>query len=138
MHSLSPQVYGEQRLQPLLSPRRVTVILNPVANKKKSKEEYEKYCEPLLNLAGLKVSLVVTEAEGQAKDLMTIMSNTDCVLIAGGDGTIHEVVTGLLRREDSSIAAKSFPIGIVPLGRSNSIAYNLNQKAFSRNDTKAK
>lgn len=68
-------------MAPFHPARHVTVILNPVANKKKSKDDYEKYCAPLFHLAGLKVSLVTTEAEGQAKDLMEIMDNTDCVVV---------------------------------------------------------
>ena len=34
---------------------RVTVILNPVASGGKGRKYYEKYCAPLLNLAGMKV-----------------------------------------------------------------------------------
>merc|ERR1719452_40812 len=36
----------------------VTVILNPVASGGKGREYYEKYCAPLLNLAGMKVSII--------------------------------------------------------------------------------
>ena len=55
---------------------------------------FDKYCGPLLNLAGLKVGIIKTEKEGQAKDIMEIMDNTDAVLVAGGDGTAAEVSTG--------------------------------------------
>ncbi|CAG2164512.1 unnamed protein product, partial [Oppiella nova] len=107
--------------------RHITVILNPMANRRKSKQNYEKYCAPLLHLAGIRVSVVVTEAEGQARDLMEIMDNTDAVLIAGGNGTVHEVVTGLLRRPDSRAAVHRMPIGILPVGRRNTIALQLNR-----------
>jgi hypothetical protein len=33
----------------------VTVVLNPVASGVKARTMYEKYCAPLLNLAGFKV-----------------------------------------------------------------------------------
>ena len=127
--------YGEYKIPPMMTSRHVTVILNPAANKKKSKADYEKYCAPLLHLAGLKVSIIQTEAEGQAKDLMEIMSNTDCVLIAGGDGTVHEAITGLLRRQDAANALKTYPIGIAPVGKRNSIAFRLNH--FEKSDKKA-
>ena len=52
---------------------------------------FDKYCGPLLNLAGLKVGIIKTEKEGQAKDIMEIMENTDAVIVAGGDGTVAEV-----------------------------------------------
>lgn len=121
------QRFGDQYLPPDRKCRHVTVLLNPVANKRKSRANYDKYCAPLLHLAGLRVSLVVTEAEGQAGELMEIMDNTDAVLIAGGNGTVHEAVTGLLRRPDSWSAARRFPIGILPVGKRNTIAYDLNR-----------
>ena len=81
---------------------RVTVILNPVASGGKARKMYEKHCAPLLNLAGMKVSVMRTESEGQAKDIMEIMADADAVLVAGGDGTLMETVTGLLRRPDAN------------------------------------
>lgn len=41
-----------------------------------------------------------TDYEGQAKKLMELMEQTDMLIVAGGDGTLQEVVTGLLRRPD--------------------------------------
>lgn len=40
-----------------------------------------------------------TDYEGQAKKLLEIMGNTDLIIIAGGDGTVQEVLQepGLLR-----------------------------------------
>ncbi|CAG2119837.1 unnamed protein product, partial [Medioppia subpectinata] len=57
---------------------------------------------------------------------MEIMDNTDAVLIAGGNGTVHEVVTGLLRRTDGRPGVHQYPIGILPVGRRNTIAVNVN------------
>ena len=36
-------------------------------------------------------------SKGQASEIMEIMDDTDAVLVAGGDGTLMEAVTGLLR-----------------------------------------
>ena len=41
-----------------------------------------------------------TDFEGQAKKLMEFIEQTDMLIVAGGDGTLQEVVTGLLRRPD--------------------------------------
>lgn len=42
-----------------------------------------------------------TDYEGQAKKLLELMENTDLIIIAGGDGTVqevlHELGAGLLR-----------------------------------------
>lgn len=43
---------------------------------------------------------VQTDYEGQAKKIMDVMEETDILIVAGGDGTLQEVVTGLLRRPD--------------------------------------
>lgn len=64
-------------------PYHVTVILNPAANGGKAKKKFEQYCAPLLHLAGLKVSVIRTEGQGQAKEIMKIMEDTDAVLVAG-------------------------------------------------------
>lgn len=59
---------------------------------RKSKAMFDKYCAPLLHLAGLKVAVARTEHEGQARDLMAIMEKTSGVVVAGGDGTLAEVL----------------------------------------------
>lgn len=69
-----------------------------------------------------------------------IDSNTDVIVVAGGDGTLIEVVNGLMRRHDAvsktmccgttsflcteivfSIQGKvcTIPIGVLPLGKEN-------------------
>ena len=55
---------------------------------------------------------------------MEIMADADAVLLAGGDGTIMEAVTGLMKRSDRAEAAK-VPIGILPVGKTNSLAHSL-------------
>ena len=106
---------GEEFLKPTVQPPHVTVILNPAAKKRKSKKDYENYVEPILHCAGFKVSLVQTESEGQERDFMKVMSNTDSVIIAGGSGSIHDAITGMLRRTDGY----ETPIGVIPLGVRN-------------------
>jgi len=117
--------YGSATIQGVQAPTfNVTVILNPVASGGKGRKLYEKYCSPLLHLAGMKVSVIRTESEGQAKDIMEIMADAEAVLVAGGDGTLMEAVTGLLRRKDRDSAVK-VPIGILPVGKTNTMARRL-------------
>jgi len=123
--------FGSGTIQGVSTPSyNVTVILNPVASGGKARKLYEKYCAPLLHLAGMKVSVVRTESEGEAKDIMEIMADADAVLVAGGDGTLMEAVTGLLRRKDKETAVK-VPIGVLPVGKTNTLAHNL----FGGDDT---
>lgn len=84
--------YGDVPNPKLGKSRQITVILNPAANKRKAKELYEKYCAPLLNLAGLAVIVVQTEYAGHAKEIIESLDpKTDAIVIAGGDGTVSEV-----------------------------------------------
>ncbi|KAJ8937290.1 hypothetical protein NQ318_020340 [Aromia moschata] len=113
--------YGKEPIALHLNPRSITVILNPNANKRKASEEFEKYCAPLLHLAGITVDVIKTDSEGHAKTLMETISGTDAIVVAGGDGTLSEVVTGLLRRTGEN-TDNLVPLGILPLGRSNTAA----------------
>lgn len=55
-------------------------------------KEYEKFCAPLLHLAGISVTLLVTNKDTDAINMTTkIPKNADAVVIAGGDGTVSEV-----------------------------------------------
>ena len=66
--------------------------------------QYEIY-ETKKNLDGLKVVLELN------------LDNYSALIICGGDGTIHEVINGLLRRPDK----KKLPIGLIPNGSGDDI-----------------
>ncbi|CAG9119505.1 unnamed protein product [Plutella xylostella] len=114
--------YGDALIPMDQSPMLVTVILNPVANKRNAKQDFETYCEPILQLAGLQLNVIQTTAEGNAKEVMESLSGTEAIIVAGGDGTLSETVTGLLRRNDG---ANQFPLGVLPLGRTNTFGNTL-------------
>ncbi|CAK1600608.1 unnamed protein product [Parnassius mnemosyne] len=114
--------YGDSLIPMDRNPTVVTVILNPVANKRKAKRDFEKYCEPLLHLAGLQVDVIQTTSEGNAKEIVETLRGTEAIIVAGGDGTFSETVTGLLRRNDD---ANQFPLGVLPLGRTNRLGNSL-------------
>jgi len=59
---------------------------------RKAKKEFEKYCAPLLHLSGVSVTIIQTEMEGHARDLLeNLPRDTDAIVVAGGDGTLSEV-----------------------------------------------
>lgn len=58
------------------------------------------------------MSLLQTDYEGQAKKLMEFMEQTDMLIVAGGDGTLQEVITGLLRRPDQVGVSESSGLGL--------------------------
>ncbi|VEN51528.1 unnamed protein product [Callosobruchus maculatus] len=114
-------VYGKESIPTNLSPRHVTVILNPSANKRKAAADFEKYCAPLLHLAGISVDIKKTESEGHAKTLIDSIIGTDALVVAGGDGTLLEVLTGLFRKTNEN-SENLLPLGVLSLGKNNSVA----------------
>lgn len=113
--------------------RHVTVILNPIAGKRKAKKLYARWVEPLLHLSGTKVSLVETESANQASELMKMMSNCDAVAIVGGDGTVQESIDGLVSREDYLKACQKFPLAFIPVGQNNLLAKLIHRDTNFRN-----
>ncbi|KAF6030872.1 hypothetical protein EB796_010835 [Bugula neritina] len=103
-------------------PRKVIVFLNPDAKNGKTKYLLEKHVLPLLHLAGIEIHVVRTEHEGQAKEYMGVFDKNivDAIVVAGGDGTLSQIVTGLLRRGDE--IAQRLPIGVLPFGSNNNFA----------------
>jgi diacylglycerol kinase (ATP) len=92
------------------------VILNPVANRgkmdryrgavrKRTEREQAEYVE--------------TTRQGEAKELaMAAAKEGRSVIIVGGDGSVHEVVNGILA------SGKRVPLGIVGAGSGNDFAWN--------------
>ncbi|XP_033124616.1 acylglycerol kinase, mitochondrial-like, partial [Anneissia japonica] len=88
----------------------------------KAKKLFEKNAAPLLHLAGINVEIIKTEFDGHAKDCAGALESTDALVVAGGNGTVGEVITGLLRRSDQQSVSKNWPIGFIPIGFTNTLA----------------
>ncbi|NXE61181.1 AGK protein, partial [Calcarius ornatus] len=118
------QAFGNQLMPATMPLKKATVFLNPAACKGKAGNLFEKNAAPILHLSGLDVTVVKTDYEGQAKHLLEIMENTDLIIVAGGDGTVQEVLQelGLLR---IMAAFSKIPIGFIPLGKTCSLSHTL-------------
>ncbi|XP_034950527.1 acylglycerol kinase, mitochondrial [Chelonus insularis] len=119
--------FGDEPLPTTKHPQHLVVILNPIAKKRKCKKLFQEFCEPLLHLAGIAVTIIYTEQEGHARSLVEKLEiPADAFLVAGGDGTVLDVVTGLIRRYDGNLSnIKNIPIGILPLGELNKLANSI-------------
>ncbi|NWZ90911.1 AGK protein, partial [Nesospiza acunhae] len=118
------QAFGNQLMPATMPLKKATVFLNPAACKGKAGNLFEKNAAPILHLSGLDVTVVKTDYEGQAKQLLEIMENTDLIIVAGGDGTVQEVLQepGLLR---IMAAFSKIPIGFIPLGKTCTLSHTL-------------
>lgn len=99
---------------------RALVILNPSADHGRA----IKYREHIL--VGCReyadVDLVLTEYSGHARELAraSVDSGYDIIVAAGGDGTVHEMVNGLVQNDRSENN-----LGLIPIGSGNDFAYGM-------------
>lgn len=102
------------------------VILNPYAGRWKALRQKEKI-EIALKSANIDFDLVVTEYPGHGTELASnaVEKGFSPIVSAGGDGSISEVVNGILSSKYSENSSKLPPLGILPLGTANDFAVNL-------------
>ncbi len=96
---------------------RIKVILNPYANRWGAKAQADETAAAF-RAAGVECDLVITDAPGQGTPIAEAAARDgyDAVVAAGGDGTINEVINGLIRAAGDG---PTVPFGIVPLGTAN-------------------
>ena len=101
-------------------PNKIKLILNPTANHGRSNREAADL-HPLMAMHNATWS--GTEYPGHAIELARQAGEQGCDLVVavGGDGTVHEVVNGLMQLAQETRPA----LGIVPLGSGNDFAHIL-------------
>ena len=95
-------------------PRRILVVFNPAAGRAR-RARFE-HVMTALRAHGCVVTLKETTAPRHAESIARDSSamDFDIIAAAGGDGTINEVVNGLV--------GKNMPVGLIPLGTANVLA----------------
>ena len=99
------------------------LIVNPEGGKKKGLDILNKV-KPIFEEANIDLTILKTEYAGHAKDYAKNLDydNYDGLCAIGGDGTMYELINGMLEREDQ----KKLPIGLVTGGTGNSFMYDVN------------
>ena len=102
-------------------PNKIKLILNPTANHGRSLQQAADLRSLMTNH---NADWAGTEYPGHAAELARQAGEQgyDLVVAVGGDGTVHEVVNGLMQVPPESRPA----LGIVPLGSGNDFAHILN------------
>ena len=97
----------------------ILVIYNPIAGRGRAKKHWPEVHQGLID-AGIEFDVADTSAPLEAVTLAEKAATKYSTVIAvGGDGTIHEVVNGLLR---ASSEGETIALGVVPLGNGDDFA----------------
>lgn len=98
------------------------LIFNPVSGRKEARTERLGQIVSTLTLEGNEVTVYQTQGKGDAREYIASQKEKgyDRIICCGGDGTLHEVVNGLLQKNSCNI-----PIGYIPTGSVNDYAKNL-------------
>ena len=96
------------------------VVLNPVAGRGDATLAWDAVRREL-DAAGVRYELVRTRERGDGARLAEAAARAgwSAVLAVGGDGTVHEVVNGLMQAADGGV---SVPLGVVGVGSGNDFA----------------
>lgn len=98
--------------------KKILFIINPVAGVKR-KDKIPRYINKYLDHNKFSYDVIYTEARGHATEIArkAAEDNIDVVCVAGGDGSVNEVATGLI--------GKKTALAIIPGGSGNGLARHL-------------
>ena len=107
--------------------KKILVILNPASSGGSSGKYFGNIIQPILDVSGFDVHYHRTTGVKNARDVAETMlaDKFDALIIVGGDGTVSEVMTGLMWHPESEGILSSTPIGIIPTGLHNQTYKNL-------------
>ena len=99
------------------------LIVNPAGGTKKGLKILE-MVRPVFDKSGVHVDILLTEYAGHARELANTLnlSGYNGLCAIGGDGTLFEMVNGMLKRKDN----QNFPLGLITGGTGNAFMHDLN------------
>ena len=101
--------------------KKILFIFNPVSGRSQIKNNLMEIIE-ILSGADFKVVCYATKASGDARRIVREREDDYLYIVcAGGDGTLDEVVSGMMESRDKPFV----PIGYIPAGTTNDFATNL-------------
>ena len=108
--------------------RNVLIVANPNSGTKKGKTILEEV-HSILTERNYKIDTLLTEYRKHAQQFLTTckISHYEFLIVIGGDGTIHEVINGMLNRKDDII----IPIGVLGGGTGNALLTELERDKLS-------
>ena len=99
--------------------QKLLFIINPHSGKGQIKNNLVDIVDIMVK-AGYDVTIYTTQARADAtRKVMEEAANFDRIVCSGGDGTLDEVVTGLIKSDTNT------PLGYIPAGSTNDFANSL-------------
>ncbi|MEO5937044.1 MAG: diacylglycerol kinase family protein, partial [Terriglobales bacterium] len=102
--------------------RRAALLYNPTSGQRRHlRLARVEAAARALNAGGVATTLIPTKAPGSAgrQAAEAVTQGHDAIFACGGDGTVHEVLQGMVAH------APAVPLGIIPLGTGNVLAFDL-------------
>lgn len=101
----------------------ISVILNPYSNRWQAKAALPQVKDAFKKYES-ETTYYETQAPGEATEIAERLAREEkhTIVVAGGDGTIGEVLNGLYQADPVGILG---PLGIIPLGTANDLVNNL-------------
>jgi hypothetical protein len=106
--------------------RRMVVFINPFGGTKSAVQMWNDV-SVMFRIADIDVIKVETQYRGHAFEVaskLDLETARDGIICVGGDGTMNEVINGLLSRADWDVVRR-IPLGIIPGGSGNGLAWSL-------------
>lgn len=106
------------------------IIANPMAGRKQPSMETAWIHNALPDLKGRKLDFAITHHARHAEELAhrASLQGVGWIIAAGGDGTIHEVLNGMMRNRDNQSI-----LGLAPCGTANDYAASFPHRGLSIN-----
>lgn len=107
----------------------ILVLVNPHSGQGESLNVYNKRIIPFLDSHNIKHDVFITESDSRVNNYLhqidiSVLARFRSILVVSGDGLLYETVNALMNRPDWR-KAMQIPIGIVPTGSGNGLAYTL-------------
>ena len=99
--------------------KKLLLIINPISGRGLIKDHLLSIVQKL-SQAEYDATVYPTKAKGDAIEKVKTAQGYDLVIASGGDGTLNEVITGMIEAE------VNVPIGYLPAGTTNDFASTLN------------
>lgn len=106
-------------------PRRALVIFNPFSGNGRAQRSLDTV-RPALEEAHIELVMAPTQHAHHAFEMMRDrddLQTFDCVMVIGGDGTMNEVLNGIMSRPQRMAGVP--PLALIPGGTGNSVAVSM-------------